>query len=342
MRKTKSPRELLSANAIRFVILALGILVAPIPPMAQPASRVPTVGVLAGQSATTPIAVQAREAFEQGLSELDWVSGQTIRIEYRYAEGRPERLEELARDLVRLRVDVIVARATASIRAAMQATAAIPIVMSASGLDPVELGFVSSLARPGGNVTGLTTVNQDLYVKQLELLKEVIPRLSRVAVVGSPGSPLSAKGHQNLEAAARILGLELRHVQVRSADQIDHVFADVVRARVGALLVRADPFVLEPNIRRVVALALKYKLPTVYWLHTFPQVGGFMSYGADLFSVHRRSAFYVDRLLRGARPAELPVEEPTKFGLVLNLKTARALGLSIPSSFMARANEVIH
>jgi putative ABC transport system substrate-binding protein len=326
---------------MRLIILVLGILVTPIPAMSQPASRVPTVGVLAAHSATTPINVQSRTALEQGLTELGWVPGQTIRIEYRYAGGRPENLDELARDLVRLSVDVIVARATAPIRAAKQATATIPIVMSASGVDPVQLGLVASFARPGGNITGLTLLNQDLYVKQLELLKEVIPRLSRVAVFGSPNAPLPQKGQEDLETAARVLGLELHHIEVRRSDELDQAFADIARRRVGGLLVRGDPFVIEPNARRVVALAVKYRLPAVYWLHTFPQAGGLMSYGADLFSIHRRSAYYVDRLLRGARPADLPVEEPTKFDLVLNLNTARALGLTIPPSFVARANEVI-
>ncbi len=329
------------ARPSALVLLVLGILAPPGTGAAQPGAWVPAVGVLVTQSAATPIAAQGREAFEQGLADLGWTPGQTIRIEYRYAEGKPERLDGLARDLVRLRVDVIVARATASIQAAKRATPTIPIVMSATGVDPVQLGLVASLARPGGNITGLTLLNQDLYAKHLELLKEVIPRLSRVAVIASPGAPLTPAGHEGLEAGARLLGLELHHVEVRAADQIDAAFADIVRARVGALLVRADPFVLEANAPRVAALALRHRIPLMSWLQTFPQVGALMSYGADLPSVHRRSAFYVDRLLRGARPADLPVEEPTRFTLALSLRTARTLGLTIPPAIMARANEVI-
>ena len=247
----------------------------------------------------------------------------------------------MARDLVRLAVDVIVARAAAPIDAARKATTTTPIVMSAAGQDPVQAGFVANLARPGGNVTGLTLLNQDLYVKHLELLKEVVPRLSRVAVLGSVGAPLTPKGRQDLNSGAAALGLELDYVDIRSADDLDRAFQDIAKGRAGGLLVRADPFVVEANDRRVVALAFKHRLPAVYWLHTFPRLGGLMSYGADLFAVHRRSAWYVDRLLRGARPAELPVEEPSKFQFVLNLGAARALGLTIPPAVAARVNEVI-
>jgi len=212
---------MLSGNVIRSIILALATAVAPLAAVGQPASRVPTVGVLVGQSATTPLAARGREAFERGLKELGWMPGQTIRIEYRYADGKPERLDELARDLARAGVDVIVARANAPIGAAKRATTTIPIVMSAAGSDPIQFGFVASLARPGGNVTGLTLLNQDLYVKHLEILKEVVPRLSRVAILGSPGAPLSPKGRQDLESAAAALGLELRYFDVRGADDLD-------------------------------------------------------------------------------------------------------------------------
>ncbi len=308
---------------------------------AQPSLRVATVGVLAPGPRTHPYPGPSEQALEAGLKELGWTPGQTIRVEYRYAEGRPERLEELARELAHLGVDVIVARASQSIRAAQRATATIPIVMSAAGLDPVQVGFVASLARPGGNVTGLTLLNQDLYIKHLQLLKDIVPRLSRVGTLGSPGATLPPKGQQALEAAARALGLELHHVDVRGGDDLDQAFTEMVRAGANGLLVKADPFVLEANDRRVVALALKHRLPAVYWLHTYAQAGGLMSYGADLFEVHRRSAYFVDRILRGARPAELPVEEPAKFALVVNLKAARSLGLIIPPSFLARANEII-
>lgn len=309
--------------------------------MAQAPSRVPLVGVLSAGLATHPISVRAGEAFEQGLRELGWVPGQTLRIESRYASGRPEQLGNLARDLVRLGVDVIVARATPSIRAAKQASATIPIVMSASGHDPVQLGFVASLARPGGNITGLAILNQDLPPKQLQLLKELVPRMSRVAVLGNRAFALPPKGRQDVEAAADTLGLQLEHVDLARADDLDRTFAEMARARFGGLLVRSDPFVLEPNAKRVVALALKHRLPAVYWLDIYPDAGGLMSYGADLSDVHRRSAFYVDRLLSGARPSDLPVEEPSKLSLIVNLTMAHAMGLDVPASILSRADKII-
>jgi putative ABC transport system substrate-binding protein len=283
----------------------------------------------------------ANRAFEDGLKALGWIPGRTVRIEYRYAEGQPQRLDGSAREFVRLGVDVIVARATPSVRAAKRATREIPIVMAGSGHDPVQLGFVASLGRPGGNITGLTLLNQDLPVKQIELLKEAVPRLSRVAVLGSADFPLPPQGLRDLEAAAQALGVQLQHVEVRAAEEIDRAFADMIGTRAGGVLVRSDPFVLEPNAARLIALAHKHRLPAVYWLHTYAHAGGLMSYGADLPEAHRRSAFYVDRILRGARPAELPVEQPSKFTLAVNLKTARALGLTIPPSVLARAGEVI-
>jgi putative tryptophan/tyrosine transport system substrate-binding protein len=323
------------------LLVALTIVLLPVVALAQAPARVPTVGVLSASPGASAHSVRSMEAFERGLKELGWIPGQTIRIEYRHAEGRSERLDELARDLVRARVDLIVARATNSIQAAKRATTSTPIVMSAAGYDPVQLGLVASLARPGGNVTGLTLLTQELPVKQLELLKQLAPGISRVAVLGSAAVPPPARGSQELESAARALGIELHHVEVERADDLDEAFAGMVRARAGGLLVRADAAVLEANDRRIVALALRHKLPAVYWLSTYPQIGGLMSYGPDLFEVHRRAASYVDRILRGARPADLPIEEPTKFSLLLNVKTARALGLTFPPSIVARANDVI-
>ena len=266
---------------------------------------------------------RSQEGFERGLKEAGWIPGATITVQYRYAEGRDARLEELAQELVGLGADVIVARSTISVQAAKKATTLIPIVMAASGLDPVELGLVASLARPGGNVTGLTLQNQDLYVKHLELLNEIVPRLSRVVVLGSPSVRVPPKGQQALEAGSKVLGVQLEHVQVRRAEDLEPAFAGIVRARTDGLLVLGDPFVLEPNYKRVVSLVEKYRLPAIYWLHIYPEVGGLISYGADLFEVHRQAASYVNRLLRGARPADLPVEEPTKFSLVVNIRTAK-------------------
>ena len=336
--------ENLSAYAVRFVSFAICILVAPLEAVAQAPARVPIVGVLSPWSAPSPSDARpdrANEAFEQGLKELGWIPGRTIHIEYRYAEGRQGHLQELARELVQLRVDVIVPRGTQLIQAAKQATATIPIVMAGVGYDPVELGLVASLAQPGRNITGLTLLAQDLVAKQLEFLKEVVPRLSTVAVLGRASFPLPPKGRQNLEAAAQALGVQLRHVEVQGPDDLDQAFADMTRMHVSGLLVRPDPFVLESVQGRVVALALRHKLPAIYWLPTYVQAGGLMSYGPNLPDVHRRSAYYVDRILRGTPPADLPIEEPAKFALTVNLKTARTLGLTTPQSILTRADDII-
>jgi putative ABC transport system substrate-binding protein len=308
---------------------------------AQAPARIPKIVVLAPGLESGPTTLPAREAFERGLKDLGWTPGKNIRVDFRYAEGTGERLEELAREIVRDGPDVIVARASTAIRAVKRATAAIPIVMSASGFDPVALGFVESLGRPGGNVTGLTLMNQDLPVKQLQLLKETVPHLSRVAILGSTANPSPARAREAIETAARSLGVQLQEARPRTVEDLDRAFVDFGRWRASGLLVLADPFVLEPNAGRVTALAHKHRLPAVYWLHIYPEAGGLMSYGADLFDILRRSAGYVDRILRGARPAELPVEEPTKFTLVVNRKTAQTLGFAIPPSIMARVNVVI-
>ena len=328
----------------RFAVLALGLALGisgPVFSLAQAPARVPTVGVLIPGPATSPSVGPTREAFERGLKDLGWTPGQTVRIEYRHAEGKRERLDELARELVGAKTDVLVARSAQAVRAAKEATTTIPVVMSAAGLDPVQLGFVSSLARPGGNITGLTLLNDELLAKQLELLKEIVPRMSRVVVLGSVTAPLNAKGREALDAAGRTLGVQVQYVDVRDLTGLDSAFAEAIRTQANAMLIRADPFVMEANDRRVVALADKHRLPTAYWLETYAQLGGLMSYGADLVDVHRRSASYVDRILKGARPADLPIEEPTKFELIVNLKTARALGLTVPPSVLARANEII-
>lgn len=322
-------------------LLAVSVFVVPYTAKAQPAPRVPRVVVLTPGLESSGTSVPAREAFERGLKEYGWVPGKNIRVEFRYAEGTSERLETLTREIVQSAPDVIVARASGSIRAVKRVTNTIPIVMSAAGYDPVTLGIVESLARPGGNVTGLTLLNSELPVKQLQLLKEIVPHLGRVGVLGSAAAQRPRPARERLTAAAKGLGIQLQEVEVQSADGLDQAFTDLVRGRVGGLLVLADPFVLESNAARVVALAEKHRLPTVYWLHIYPEAGGLMSYGADLFDILRRSASYVDRILRGARPGELPVEEPTKFSLIVNAKAARTLGLTIPPSVMARVNEII-
>jgi ABC-type uncharacterized transport system substrate-binding protein len=308
---------------------------------AQSPARVPMVGVLSVGPSTSPSAAPAREALERGLRDLGWVPGQTVRVDFRYAEGQTARLDALAAELTRSRVDVIVARSSAAIRAARKATATIPIVMSASGFDPVELGLVASFARPGGNVTGLTLLNQDLLGKQLQLLTEVAPRATRVTVLGSRGIPMTSKGRHELQAAAERLGVELQHVDLATAHELDEAFASMARAGTGGVVVRADTYVLEPNAQRVVSLALKHRLPAVYWLDAYADIGGLVSYGANLLEIHRRSAFYVHQILRGARAGDLPVEEPSTFELTVNAKTSRALGLTLPAALLSRASRII-
>jgi putative ABC transport system substrate-binding protein len=306
----------------------------------QAPTRVPVVGILSPGGANDANAASSRQAFERGLGELGWVAGQNIRLEYRYADGERKRLESLARELVQSGVDVVVARASSSVAAASRTTSTIPIVMSGSGEDPVQTGVIVSMARPGGNVTGLTLLLPDLRLKQLQLLKELVPGISRIAVLTGSTVP-TEKDSQNLDTAAASLGLRLELVDVKQARDLDKVFADLARARVDGLLVWGDPLVLEANMQKVVALALRHRIPAVYWLRAYPETGGLMSYGADLLEVHRRSAYYVDRLLKGARPGDLPVEAPTKFALVVNVKSAKAIGLAFPATIMARADEVI-
>jgi putative ABC transport system substrate-binding protein len=284
-----------------------------------------------------------REPFERGLRELGWTPGSNIIIERRYAEGRVERLPELAAELVRQKVDVIVTRGPQATQAARQATSMIPIVMSANP-DPVGLGFIASLARPGGNITGLSFLAQGaLDGKYLELLKETVPRLARVAILTNPLALQDPDGsvQKGATAAARILRLEIQTYEVRRLQDLAEAFTAMSRARIGALLVRADPHVFESSRTQVVALALRHRLPAVYPWRLYVDAGGLMSYGASIPDFHRRSAGYVDKILKGAKPADLPVQQPVKFELVINLKTAKALGLTIPPSLLVRADEVI-
>jgi putative ABC transport system substrate-binding protein len=281
-----------------------------------------------------------REAFEAGLRDLGWTPGTNIIVEYRYAEGRPERLSELAAELARLPVDLIVASAPVGVRAAQQATRTTPIVMSTLP-DPVGEGFVASLARPGGNTTGLAFDSEELAGKQLELLKEALPNLSRVGVLRNPKSPGYDGARRQIDAAARQLKLELRDFPVSRAEDLAPTFAAMSQAGVGAVLVRRDVLVIEPNRAEVLALAAQRRLPAIYNFRQFPDSGGFMSYAANVNDIHRRSAGFVDRILKGAKPADLPIEQPTKFELVINLKTAKDLGLTIPPSVLLRADHII-
>ena len=318
--------------------LAGGLLAAPRIADAQPAGRVYRVGYLTAGSLTANPRVL--EAFRQGLRDLGWVEGQNIVIEYRSAEGRLDRLPDLAAELVRLKVDVIVATPTPAALAAKSATGSIPIV-GASLVEPVGLGLIASLARPGGTVTGVTySVGTDIFGKDLELLKEVVPKVRRVAVLSNPDGPAQPLTISNIKDAARSLGLQLLLVDARGPGDFDGAFAAMARERVGALFVVTDP-VFVPHRARLVGLAAKSRLPSIFTQRADVEAGGLMSYGPNFADMYRRAATYVDKILRGAKPADLPVEQPTTFELVINLKTAKTLGLTIPRSVLTRADEVI-
>ena len=278
-------------------------------------------------------------AFIQGLRELGYVEGQNITIVDRSSEGRYQRLPDLAAELVRLKVDVIVAPASQNVRAAKQATQTIPIVMAGSG-DPVASGLVASLARPGGNVTGLSMVAPDIVGKQLALLKEALPRASRVAVLVNPANDMYDRWIREVRASARALALQLEVVEARTPDDLGKASAVFNRIRADALFVQIDGMFLQ-HPARVVDLAAKHRLPTMYGTKEFVEAGGLMFYGPSMKDGFRRAATYVDKILKGAKPSELPVEQPTKFELVLNRKTATALGLAIPLSLASRADEIV-
>ena len=315
--------------------LTLCLLAAPFAAEAQQTGKVPRIGVLA-TTHNWPL----WEAFRQGLRELGYVEGRTIAIEYRWTEGRDERFPDFAAELVRLKVDVIVTGGTPAAIAAKNATRTIPIVMGSSG-DPVGTGLIASLARPGGNVTGLSALNLELEGKRLELLKEVVPKLSRVAVLWNPGNRLLHERYlKETQAAALSLGVQLQLVAVQSSADFESAFAKMTRERPDALIVEADLFFVLHR-KRIVDFTAKTQLPAVYSFRDFVDAGGLMVYGASFPELYRRAATYVDKILKGAKPADLPVEQPTKFELVVNLKTAKALGLTIPQSMFIRADQVI-
>jgi putative ABC transport system substrate-binding protein len=305
-------------------------------PGAQPA-KIPRIGLLSpfSPSDSTPW----HEAFRQGLHELGRVEGENISIEYRYAEGRSDRLPDLAAELVRLKVDVIVASISTDTLAAKNATSEIPIVMASAG-DPVASGFVETLARPGGNITGLSQIAPELAGKRLELLKEIVPELTRVAVLWNPEGTTSPLAWKESQPPARALGLQLHSMEARSGNDFDKAFEEAAAGRAGAVAIMPDPL-FAGNVRRIADLAAKSRLPSIFHLREFADAGGLLAYGVDRSAMFRRAATYVDKILKGARPGDLPVEQPTRFELVINLKTAQALGLTIPSSVLLRADEVI-
>ena len=306
---------------------------------AQPPEKVPRVGYLNPGSSSDPVRQRRLEALRQGLRELGYVEGQNIALEPRWAEGKYDRYPALAADLVRSKVDVIVAWSGQATKAAQEATRTIPIVMSLVN-DPVGSGLVASLARPGGNVTGTTITAPDVVGKRLELLKEVVPKLSRVAVLQHPDNPASASMVREAEAAARALGVRLQILGVRNPAEIDSAFAAMTRERAGALLPLSDAL-FDNQQRQMLELTAKRRLPAIMGTRQYAEAGGLMAYGADFLAVERRAAMYVDKILKGAKPADLPVEQPTKFELVINLKTAKALGLTIPQALLQRADQVI-
>ena len=321
----------------RIIGLALGsiLLAVGLPAQAQQPTKVARIGYLSpGDSVSR---TYRTEAFRQGLKELGYIEGKNIAIEYRFAEARSERLSELAQDLVRLKVDIIFAGSHPATEAAKNATQTIPIVTSSQ--DPVSSGFVVGLARPGGNITGLTNLTSELVGKRLELLKEVIPQLFRVAVLWTPSHPASTIWRRT-EVVAQSLGVQLQGAEIRERDDLELAFVAIKRERAEALLMLRNPLVNDLT-KRIANLAAASRLPAIYDEQRFPELGGLMSYGTDLADVDRRAAIYIDKVLKGANPADLPIERPTKFKLVINLKTAKALGLKIPAHLLMEAAAVI-
>ena len=325
----------LSSILVAVVLLVLGVIAE-----AQQTGKVRRIGYL---SSGNPSSESTRsEAIRLALRELGYIEGQNIATEYRYAEGKQDRYPELAAELVRLKVDIIVVAGGAGmVRAAKTATKTIPIVMTGAGADPVEAGLVESLARPGGNVTGITNLAGELGGKRLELLKEAVPKLTRVAVLYDPANPCGVlEVKEVLPAAARALGLTIEPWEVRDADSFERVFAALSKQRPDGLYVPHGSLMVA-NGKRIAGFALKSRLPSMYVNRGAVEAGGLMSYAADFADSYRRVAYFVDRILKGAKPADLPVEQPTKFELVINLKTAKQIGLTIPPNVLVRADKVI-
>jgi putative tryptophan/tyrosine transport system substrate-binding protein len=328
-------------KVILFLFTASALICANLAAAQQP-KKVPRIGYLSSLDSAREST--RTEAIRRALQELGYIEGQNLAIEYRYGEGKTDRYPEHAADLVRLKVDIIVvAGGTPQLRAAKNATKTIPIVMTGGGADPVEDGIVESLARPGGNVTGITNLRGELGGKRLELLKEAVPKLVRVAVLYDPANPGTAlEVKEVLPVAARALGLTFRSWEVRrGTDDFDRVFAAIGKQRPDGFYVTGAGPIMVANQKRIVGFALKSLLPSVYARREYVDAGGLMSYGADLADSYRRVATYVDKILKGAKPAHLPVERPTKFELVINLKTAKQIGLTIPQKVLARADKVI-
>jgi putative ABC transport system substrate-binding protein len=318
-------------------VIAGGLLAAPLVAEAQQAAKVPRLGFLG--NSTAALEANLVGPFREGLRDLGYVEGRNILIEYRWAEGQYERFPALIAELVALKVDVIVTAGTPASLAVKKATTSIPLVMVAVG-DPISVGLVASLARPGGNVTGLSSIAPELEGKRLELLREVVPKLSHIAVLWNPDNPFHAGSLKETRAAAHVLGIKVQPLGVRVSEEFPAAFAAILRERPGALLVLADRLFLH-NRARIVDFEAKHRLPGVYAYRELVEAGGLMSFGPSYPGMHRQAAHYVDKILKGSKPADLPVEQPTKFELRINLKAAKALGLTIPQSVLLRADQVI-
>ncbi len=318
------------------VLLAFGLLIVPLAADAQPPAKAHRIGLL---GAASPSAYASHvEAFRQGLRDLGYVEGKNFSIEYRWAEGNYDRLPDLVTDLVRLKVDVILTHGTPGTLAAKRATATIPIVMAVSG-DAVATGIVASIARPGGNITGSTFFFPELNAKRVDLLKQALPRIARVAALSNPDNPATASALQAMEATAQSLKVEFQRFEARGPDEFARVFSEMAKRRAEALVVLEDAMLIA-HARRVADLATKSRLPAI-GIREFADAGGLMSYAVNFPEIWRRAAVFVDKILKGARPADLPVEQASKFELVVNFKTAKALGLKLPQSFLVRADKVI-
>jgi putative ABC transport system substrate-binding protein len=322
----------------RFLLTSLaGAVAVPLGAGAQQTGKVWRVGYLAAGAGSENLTYL--NAFRQGLRDLGYVEGRSITIDYRWGEGKYERLPKLADEFVHMKVDVIVAANAPSAQAAKEVTTTIPIVMTVL-VDPAVAGLVASLARPGGNITGLSMIAPDLVGKHLELLKEMVPKISLVAVLGNPANPGTAPQLREAKAAAQALGLQLQVVEARGPSELDGAFAAMTRARAEAVLVLVDAMFGDQR-EKIANFAIKSRLPAVSGLTRHAQAGDLLAYGASRVDVYRRAATYVDKIIKGAKPADLPIEQPSKFELVINLKTAKALGLTIPPSLLLRADQVI-
>ena len=325
----------------RKLLIAFGVgqFAAAIPSLAQQQAKVPRIGFLYQSSRPASFDSHFLGAFLKGMRELGYIEGKNIVIEWRFADGKYERLPALAAELVQLKVDVLIAPNPPAVEAAWQATTAIPIVMVVVG-DPVGMGFVKSLSRPGGNITGLASANVDVSIKHLEFLQAINPKLARVAVLGNPGNPNYSSIYRNILASAQIARVEVLPVQARTAQEIDVAFAAATRARAGAIIVQTDGFLIS-NRQQIAELAIKHRLPSIFPFREQVEAGGLMSYGPSQPLRFYSAATYVDRILRGAKPADLPVEQPMKVEMFINRKTAKALGLTVPQELLLRADEVI-